>query len=352
MTGAVDTKTGWFNTRGTDDDVILATRVRFGRNLSHMSFIGSMSDQESESLLQESAEIFSSILLPQEYHYGVVGDFSPLERRILAEKRMIPAQYSLNKEYPLFVDHGCTTSGYIRDIDHIRFASISGGRNVKASFDKCVEIDRVFESKFDYAVSIDWGYLSPDLTSSGLGTRGSFLLHLPGLVKTDMIDNALKAILQHGFSVKGFHSDTGKSMADLYQICNGLAFGFDEEVFVQKLDTLGVQLVHYERKARMELREKLGIDLEDTIMRSYGVLMYCRTLDYMEAIEHLSNVRLGACMGMIDVDVQSITQLFFLVEKAHLQSLGNTQTESDTNVFRASLIKDYLQRTSEEGHHV
>lgn len=348
----MDTKTGWFTESGTDDDVILSTRVRFGRNLADTHFIGAMSDTESENLLNLCTEAFAHALPEDEYRSGIIGDFSPLERRLLSEKRLVPSQYVLNKEYPLFIDRHLGTSGYIKDTDHIRFASICGGRDIEKAFGKCTKLDKAFEKKIEYAASLDWGYVSPDLTSSGLGIRGSFLMHLPGLVKTEMIDNALKAVIQHGFTVKGFHSDTGKSMADLYQISNGIAFGLNEEDFRQKLETLGSQLVHYERKGREELCRKQGLELEDTVMRSYGVLKYCRTLDYMEAIEHLSNLRLGVCLNMLDIGLGSVTALFFLVEKSHLQAIGNTQSEAENNAFRAALIQKYLESTAEEEHHV
>ena len=339
----LNTEIGWFTESGTDDDVILSTRIRFGRNLADMKFLGMMNEQESEELLEICTRAFTQKLSKDAYHAGLVGDFSPIERRLLAEKRLIPSQYALNKEYPLFIDRQYGTSGYIKDTDHVRFASICGGNDIEKAFSKCIELDTVLESQFEYAATLDWGYVSPDLTSSGLGIRGSYLLHLPGLVRTEMIDNALKAVIQHGFTVKGFQSDTGKSMADMYQVSNGISFGLSEEEFRKKLETLGTQLVHYERKGREELTSKQRLEIEDGVMRSFGLLKYCRTIDYLEAIEHLSNIRLGACLGMIEVNVQYITALFFLVEKSHLQAIGNAQTETENNAFRASLIQKYLE---------
>ena len=40
-------------------------------------------------------------------------------------------------------------------------------------------------------------------------------------------------------------------------------------------------------------------ELEDIVWRSYGMLRYSRRISYIEAMDHLSNVRLGIILAMI-----------------------------------------------------
>ncbi len=55
-------------------------------------------------------------------------------------------------------------------------------------------------------------------------------------------------------------------------------------------------------------------------MRSLGILKYSRKISSVEAMKHLSNVRLGMEMGIIkNIDFQDISKLMVDIQSASIQ---------------------------------
>lgn len=236
----------------------------------------------------------------------------------------------------------------VNEIDHLRLAVIHGGRSLRRCWELADEIDTRLEEGLDYAVSLEWGYLNAQVINSGAGLRSSVMLHIPAMVETGLIEKALKAVVQVGMTVKGFFGDDEASLGQMYQISNHLTFGFSEDDLVEKLDVIAQQLVHYERKARSELLDNARVDVEDRVLRALGVLRFCRQLSAREAVEHLSSLRLGAALGIIEAPLERITALLFLSQKAHVQYIVDAQDSgadsTDVDVMRARIIQHALIR--------
>ena len=209
-------------------------------------------------------------------------------------------------------------------------------------------LDTALEDTLDYAVSLEWGYLSAEVANAGTGLRMSVMLHLPALVRTAIIDKAMKAVVQVGMTVKGFFGNDENSLGDLYQVSNQLGLGFSETDLIEKLDAIASQLVHYERKAREELLENERFELEDEVMRALGTLTHCRMLSANEAISRLASLRLGAATGIISAPLERITAMLFLTQKAHIQYLLDSKDASaDTRIIdhiRAEVVRKALDR--------
>ena len=70
--------------------------------------------------------------------------------------------------------------------------------------------------------------MSAEVANTGTALRASAMLHLPALVRTALIEKAMKAVVQVGMTVKGFFSDDEHSLGDMYQISNQMGLGFSE----------------------------------------------------------------------------------------------------------------------------
>ena len=337
---------GWFQESGPSYDVALASRIRLSRNLSGHRFPGVMKSEEESQVQAEILDAFGRVENAEDYEHVILKDISPTRRRLLLERNYISQEYSLKTDRAVIVRNDQTLSGTINEIDHLRLSSLRGGLQLSECWSALDILDTNLETKIDFAVSLDWGYLNTDVTNAGTGLRGSVMLHLPALVKSGLIDKALKAVVQVGMSVKGFFGDEEGSLGSMYQISNQLSFGFSEEELLEKLDAIAAQLVHYERKAREELQAKRRAELEDAVFRAFGVLTYCRMVSAREAIELLSTVRLGCSLGLIDIPPERLTALLFLTQKAHVQCVvdGNGERADNTMVdfTRAKMIQEAL----------
>ncbi|MFW6237833.1 MAG: ATP--guanido phosphotransferase, partial [Halanaerobiales bacterium] len=132
---------------------------------------------------------------------------------------------------------------------------------------------------------------------------------------------------------------------NIYQISNQITLGNSEKEIIDNLKSVMTQIIEEERKTRHKLMENKKDQVVDKIMRSYGILRYAHKISEREAMEHLSSVKLGIDMGIIDsLDTKIMSELMILIRHAHLQKI--VQQELDANkrgIQRALLIRNRLE---------
>ena len=104
-----------------------------------------------------------------------------------------------------------------------------------------------------------------------------------------------------------------------------------------------MQLIAQEEQARERICK--SIDVQDTIARSLGILRSALVISHDEALQLLSNVRLGISSGQItDVTAEQVDSLMTAVEPATLSvNLGKTLSPHERDVERAKLLRDKLK---------
>ena len=338
---------GWFTKKGKDSDVVVSSRIRLARNLDSHIFPGFMNNSDESAVQEKILSAFAKLSDYKKYKILYLDDISPLERRILMERNIITQEYSISKGKAVILKENGEISAMINNEDHIRIACIQSGLSLKKAYKEVSKIENELDEYLKFAFSLKLGYLSSNLTTLGTGIKVSLMVHLPALFLVSLINKALKAITQVGFSVKGFFQDGPSSLGNMYQLSNIITLGQTEEEIIESLINVLQPLIEYERKARHEMLDKKGIEMEDKIFRAYGVLSQCRTITSREAIDLLSYVRLGISMGIIeDISINKITSLLILCQKSHIQQImSNSNEEKDIkriNCLRAKIIRENL----------
>jgi protein arginine kinase len=91
------------------------------------------------------------------------------------------------------------------------------------------------------------------------------------------------------------------------------------------------------------LLNKCRYELGDKIYKAYGILKYAVLLEYKETLDLLSNVRLGAELSIIDIDLDKIDKLFVLTSNSSLQNyLERALDDKESKCERAKLVKQIL----------
>ena len=344
----IENTRGWFQEAGESYDVVISSRVRLSRNLAKHRFPTYLKTDEENEVQSDILSAFQKIAPEHGFESTLIGDLNPVRRRMMLERNYITQQFSLHNHKAVVVDRDQHVSGMINEIDHLRLSCIKGGLDLDECWKTLDTLDSELENMLDFAVSIEWGYLSTEVANAGTGLRASVMLHLPALSRTSIIEKAMKTVFQVGMTVKGFFSDDEGSLGNLYQVSNQLGLGFSEKDLIEKLDAVASQLVHYERKAREELLEKQYNEIEDEVMRSLGILTHCRMLSSSEAIGLVSSVRFGVETGMISAPLERITAMLFLTQNAHVQYLmDGKEAGADTKIVehaRAEMVRDALER--------
>ncbi|RWZ52151.1 protein arginine kinase [Halobacillus fulvus] len=343
----------WMKQDGPDSDIVLSSRIRLARNFSHYPFPMIAAEESLEEILNFFKEKFEHQSFRDYNDFEIVKmrELQPVEKRVLVEKHLVSPHLAEKSEHSAtLISQNEQVSIMINEEDHIRIQIYFPGFQLDRALAQASQLDDWLEEKIDYAFDEKRGYLTACPTNVGTGMRASVMMHLPALSMTHQINRMTPAINQLGLVVRGIYGEGSESVGNIFQISNQITLGKSEEDIVEDLHSVVKQLIDQERRAREALMNRSGIQLEDRIFRSYGVLMNSRIIESKEAAKCLSDLRLGIDLNLIDHIPQSIlNELMILTQPGFLQQYAKaTLTPEERDIRRASLIRERLQLEHEE----
>lgn len=331
--------TKWLESIGGEEDVVVSTRLRIARNINQHRFPSFIDLEESEAITQE---VFNAIKDKEEnYKLYRTKDLTSIEKNMFVEDHLISpslSQSENNGSFLLREDEKATIM--INEEDHIRIQVLLSGLNTEKSWDIISEIDDILEEKIDYAFHEQFGYLTSCPTNVGTGLRASVMVHLPSLGMTGQIRSIVESLTKIGLTVRGLYGEGSKSLGNLYQISNQNTIGEKEEDIIKKLNKIVYQIVNRERSTRKYLLERKNINLKDKVFRSLGILHYSKLMTVKEAMDHLSNIKLGVDTGIIEnIKSKDVLKLMIEIQPANLQKdLEEKIPKEEIDILRAEII--------------
>ena len=175
--------------------------------------------------------------------------------------------------------------------------------------------------------------------------RASVMVHLPSLVITKQINKVLHAITKLGLTARGLYGEGTEAIGDFFQVSNQTTLGRSETEIIEEFGKQIIpQIIEYELAARKTLAAERAYQLDDRIWRAYGILTNARTIGTEEALFLLSHIRLGVQMRRFkEVSLQTLNELFLLVQRAHLQKLNGGPMEPEQRaISRAELLRERM----------
>ncbi len=331
---------------GSDNAVIVSSRVRLARNLAHRPFPGWAPEVMSVQLWQEM-----SALLP-----GVLGDPAPMvlemsalsrvDRGVLVERHLISRDLSAAKAKGsgLVLQRDESIAIMVNEEDHLRLQAMSPGLMLRELWRRIDAIDTAIENRVRYAYSPRLGYLTACPTNVGTGMRASVMLHLPGLVLMNEINSIIKGVNKIGLAVRGLWGEGTDASGNMFQISNQMTLGEREGNIIGRLEQIVLEIAEHEKNARARLLEKRENNLRDHIGRALGILTHAFLLNSRETLDLLSALRLGIDMGLVvNWGKTVLDELFLLIQPGHLQKLGGRHIGSEKrDLARARLVRERL----------
>lgn len=338
----------WMRADGPDSDIVLSSRIRLARNFADRVFplIANEKDLEDIRLFLKEGYEQKSFKDYGDFQFISMRDLTVIEKTALVEKHLISPYLAKHaKTAASMISKNEQVSIMINEEDHLRIQLYLPGFQLKNALQSAFELDDWLEEKIDYAFDENFGYLTSCPTNVGTGMRASVMMHLPALVITQQISHMIPAINQLGLVVRGIYGEGTQALGNIFQISNQITLGKTEDDIVEDLESIVLQLIEYERMARKRLIKQAGIQLEDRIHRSYGVLEHSRIIEAKEAARCLSNVRLGIDLHIIEnVQRQILNELMVLIQPGFLQQYAKKNlTTSECDILRATLIRERLK---------
>ncbi|MDO5582261.1 MAG: protein arginine kinase [Planctomycetia bacterium] len=344
LNGMLKKQCAWL--RGGDDtDIVISSRIRLARNINGYPFVNRASEEELKDLqdmvIREAGKVFRS----SSVFYADLRSCSDLDRNFLLERQLISKELAYS-ELPCaaVIDQKETFSIMINEEDHLRIQTMVSGFELKNLWKTINKLDDRLEKVFSYAFDSKLGYLTACPSNLGTGIRVSVMLHLPGLVETGEVEKVLQGIRTIHLTVRGLFGEGTSPLGEFFQISNQTTLGRCEEELINEICDIVPEIIEYERRAQSYLLENNHEKLLDKCFRALGILQTARTISIEEALEHLSSIRLGIHLKLIeDVSCSDINDLFLHIQSAHLMKKeGKRLTEDEENIVRANCLRKQL----------
>jgi protein arginine kinase len=238
-----------------------------------------------------------------------------------------------------------TLSIMVNEEDHLRMQAITCGFDLPQTFQLIDRIDTMLESQLDFAFDEELGYLTACPTNVGTGMRASVMVHLPGLVLSEQINQVVNSVNKIGLAVRGLYGEGTEAMGNLFQVSNQTTLGEKEDQIIERLSKVIETLIQRENQARTNLLDTRRTMLMDQVGRAYGILNYSYSISSKEALNLLSVLRLGIDLGFFPEHGRAIiNQLLLDTQPAHLQHTSQQKLAAEErDHLRADTVREQLK---------
>ena len=305
----------WYLQNGKDSDVVLSSRVRLSRNMQNYHFTVKCSKEDD---ITKIALVEEHIISP---------DF--------AMKKNVNGAIVINEEENICI--------MINDEDHIKLQVFSSGQELENLMNLAVEIDEKLGNLVKYSYSKKFGFLTVSPINVGTAMKASVMVHLPALTLTGNINKVLQIVNNFGMNIRGVYGEGTQSQGNVYQISNKQTLGLTEKEIIKNLEIITEKVIEQERLARKYLA-KDKMELEDRVLRAYGLLKYSAKLSAEECRKLLSDVKLGTDLGIIkELDDAKVSKLNLYTKPGNLQKyLGKALDGYERDIKRTEVIKQII----------
>lgn len=342
----INKRDSFWRQKGPRNDIVMSSRIRLGRNAKSVPFPESLDDSGND-MLRDIIDAF--IGFPENQGKTICIDINDLDlhhKRLLHEKNIITNEMENSEKSMVLVNDEKDYTILINDTDHFRIQVIRPGFQLYDTYTIADALDDNLNRFVHYAFSDEWGYLTPNPANLGTGLKVSAIVHLPVLTVQKRIGESVPFVRERGFQISGTLGNSGRVIGGLYLLSNRRYIGLTEIDLLDAADDILNRIIKMEDDARDDYFANSKHELEDMVWRSLGIMMYARRINYVEAIEHLSRLRLGAVMSVVkDYNLMVINDLMVRIQWSHLQEYFGIRFKSivDSDDYRAVFLRNELR---------
>ena len=323
--------------------ITLSSRVRLARNLRGVPFPDKASPAVRAEVRRRVMDAARDDLPLQEALSGS----TLLRRQILFEDHLISRHLLEDRpEAAICMNEAHTRAVMINEEDHLRIQTLRPGLALREAWADADALDDALEQKLDYAFSSALGYLTSCPTNLGTGMRASVMMHLPGLVLLNEMDPIANGLGKIGLTVRGRWGEGTAALGHMFQVSNQLTLGMAEDRILGDLEEIVKEIAGHERNARERLKREKTSFTEDLAARAEGLLTSAKLMTAQEALERLSELRLGIVLGLVKgIEMRTVDRLLLEVQPAHLQAAaGRSMSGEERDLERARRLRAELGR--------
>ncbi len=343
----------WMDGSGPEAETVISSRVRIARNIRGIPFPYLASDAQTRRVQELVAGAAASQKEAfQQFTFTSIENLGTLDKELLVEKHLVSPYLARESQHgALLLRRDEAVSIMINEEDHLRIQVILPGLQLEEALQEADRYDDFLEAEINYAFDENYGYLTACPTNVGTGLRASVMLHLPALIMTGQANRLLGALSQVGLAVRGLYGEGTEIIGNIVQISNQITLGQSEEEIIRNLDGVTRRVIEQEQAARQALLNKNRDQIGDRTWRSLGQLKFAQLMSSQEAMQLLSDVRLGYDLGLLKgVNRKLLNEMMVVNSPACLQILaGKELSPAERDLERTVRLKKLMGQFKESG---
>lgn len=333
-----------------EQDVVISSRVRLSRNYEDLPFSPKLNREYAQEVIDRTSEVVFNGVNGSAYTLLHMSELEEDARTRLVEHHLI--SYDLLKyvnRSAAMVSSAGTVTVMLNEEDHVRIQGLLPGLQLERAAEMALQLDEALEKRYPFAFDSQWGYLTACPANTGTGMRTSVILHLPALNGAGQMGAVMQTIAKLGLTIRGLYGEGSASRGNLFQLSNQATLGRSEEDVVRALAAATNQIVEHERMMREEAEKKDMLQLQDTLMRSWGELMNARLMTAKEFMSRYSDIRYAASMGYLHAPLPALDVLMMDVQHGSLGvRAGKLIGQREGEILRATVLREELKKMVSE----
>ena len=175
------------------------------------------------------------------------------------------------------------------------------------------------------------------------------MLFLPALTESGKIKALEQEVAKLGLTIRGVYGEGTKAEGYNYQVSNEVTLGVSEREILTAVEDAVIRICKAERDEKERLYAREEIETMDRARKSFGILTNAVLLGYDEFLAHVAQVKLGAMLGMININmIEEIDDLIVAVRPAVLcGQYGKRLSAMDRDLLRAQVVSKKLLKIKE-----
>ena len=322
---------------------IITTRIRIARNVWGYPF----KVEDTKTANEIVKKVNRALIKCGTFNLYHMRNLSDIETEAMKAKHLISQALIDNKEFGVaLVNEDESISVMVHEEDVIREQCFMKGLRLFEAYKRLDAIDDELAKNLDFAYDEDLGYLTSCPTNVGTGLRASVMVFLPALTIGGKMNSVANRLEDLGLTIRGTYGEGSEGEGYIYQISNQQTLGVNEQEVLSVVEEAVLSVCEEERRELTAILSKREIYIMNEAKKSYGILTNAIMLSYKEALMHISNVKLGAMVGMLNIsDVESLDELIVACNPALIiKQYGRILSELDRDLFRAEIINKKLKK--------
>ena len=322
--------------------IVVSSRVRLARNYHDLPFDNGGNRENAELCVCRARQGLEGVA-GEGYTLFKLCEMNKMDQLSLMERHLISRDLLQHSDVGAALIRGDRqVSVMVNEEDHLRIQAMHGGFSLADAASLAFAAEDRLSGVCDFSFDAQLGYLTACPTNTGTGMRASLMLHLPMLTRFKQMGNVTQTVAKLGLTIRGIYGEGSEALGNLYQVSNQVTLGRTEEEIIEAVTAVGRQLIDMEGVLRIR-GEKENLELEDGVWRSYGALKYARQMTGGEFMQHWSNLRLGASLGILPVALTDADELLTVAQDAHAKKFKFSDASiASTDQARCVIIQSIL----------